>query len=353
MDYYALRKEGIALIEKYSGHIWTDFNVHDPGVTILEALCYVLTELGYKIDFPLEDILYSAPDKTGFSLKENAFYTAPEILPCQPVTITDFRKLLIDRIEVVNDAWVFFSDGEERERDLLEVWLLPDEDSTVSAEEVIKEAHQVLAAHRNLCEDMAGIHILPREECQLEATIFIDNKIDPEKTAARLLFALEKNLLNPALTRYSVTEMLEKNIPPETIFDGPEMYHGYSSNDSLSSFPKQLDLLKVMNTILDVEGVYHISDLAVTFKGKRYTDHIALDYCLPIFVPKFSGSGGHKLSFHKNDTLLPFNEAESVQFYEQLKSQQKRNYSIDTVTETGISHREGRFRAVSDYLSIQ
>lgn len=352
MDYHALRKEGIALIEKHSGHVWTDFNKHDPGVTILEALCYVLTELAYKANFPIEDILCSAPDKTGFILQENAFYTASEILPCQPVTTIDFRKLLIDRIEAVNNAWVF-SAGEEQAAHLLEVWLLLDEDTTASEEEVIEEARQVLAAHRNLCEDTGKISILPREECQLEAAIFIENKIDPEKTAARIIFELEKTLLNPTLKRYSVEQLLEKDLPLEVIFDGPEMRHGYFSNHTLTAFPRDLDLLKVMNTILNIDGVYHISDLSVTFKGKRYTDHISLDQCLPVFLPRFSTEAGHKLSFYKNETILPFKEEESFQIYEQLKSQQQRNYAIDTAMPREINYKEGRFRNISHYLSLQ
>ena len=43
-----LREMGIEEIQKLSGKIWTDFNLHDPGVTILEQLCYALTDLGVQ-----------------------------------------------------------------------------------------------------------------------------------------------------------------------------------------------------------------------------------------------------------------------------------------------------------------
>ncbi len=39
-DFSSLRQEGIALVQALSGGTWTDYNLHDPGVTILEALCY-------------------------------------------------------------------------------------------------------------------------------------------------------------------------------------------------------------------------------------------------------------------------------------------------------------------------
>ncbi|MCP4658446.1 MAG: hypothetical protein GY856_23780, partial [bacterium] len=49
MDYTSLRQEGIRHLERMAGGRWTDFNVHDPGITILEQLCYALTDLGYRI----------------------------------------------------------------------------------------------------------------------------------------------------------------------------------------------------------------------------------------------------------------------------------------------------------------
>ncbi|MGP1667606.1 MAG: hypothetical protein ACTS5I_17245, partial [Rhodanobacter sp.] len=32
-----LRERGIALIQALSGAVWSDYNYHDPGVTLLEA----------------------------------------------------------------------------------------------------------------------------------------------------------------------------------------------------------------------------------------------------------------------------------------------------------------------------
>ena len=36
-DYNKLRREGILNIEKLAGNVWTDYNTHDPGITMLEA----------------------------------------------------------------------------------------------------------------------------------------------------------------------------------------------------------------------------------------------------------------------------------------------------------------------------
>jgi hypothetical protein len=34
-DYYRLRREGIGFVEKLGSRLWTDYNTHDPGITIL------------------------------------------------------------------------------------------------------------------------------------------------------------------------------------------------------------------------------------------------------------------------------------------------------------------------------
>lgn len=98
MDYELLRKEAISYIQRVGGKIWTDYNSHDPGITILEVLCYAITDLGYRSNFPIEDLL---ADESG-SLK-NQFFPASKILPSTPVTINDYRKFLMD-VEVVEEA---------------------------------------------------------------------------------------------------------------------------------------------------------------------------------------------------------------------------------------------------------
>ena len=57
MDFALLRKEGIEMIRKLAGKSWTDYNAHDPGITLLEILCYAMTDLSYRLDFPINDLL--------------------------------------------------------------------------------------------------------------------------------------------------------------------------------------------------------------------------------------------------------------------------------------------------------
>jgi hypothetical protein len=104
MDFERLRQEGLGYIEKLSSNIWTDYNSHDPGITILEALCYAITELGYRSNLEIKDLLTQASGQT--------FFTARQILTSAPLTITDYRKLLVD-IQGINNAWLFMDGKQE------------------------------------------------------------------------------------------------------------------------------------------------------------------------------------------------------------------------------------------------
>ena len=59
MDYSALRESGMELIRRWAGESWTDHNVHDPGITILEACSYAMTELGLRLQLDVADLLRS------------------------------------------------------------------------------------------------------------------------------------------------------------------------------------------------------------------------------------------------------------------------------------------------------
>jgi hypothetical protein len=90
---------------------WTDYNVHDPGITILEAFCYAITDLAYRIGWNIEDILTpeAAASDPLQPYPNQAFPTAREILTVNPVTPNDFRRLLID-LDGVRNAWILCKD---------------------------------------------------------------------------------------------------------------------------------------------------------------------------------------------------------------------------------------------------
>ena len=104
-DFNYLREEGLKYIQQLSGKLWTDHNLHDPGITILEVLCYALMDLGYRTGFPMNDMVREADG----SVTSNSFHPANKIFTSDPITLNDYRRLLVD-IPGIRNAWLFPED---------------------------------------------------------------------------------------------------------------------------------------------------------------------------------------------------------------------------------------------------
>ncbi|MGM9475503.1 hypothetical protein ACS5PU_03690 [Pedobacter sp. GSP4] len=120
MQFDKLREMGINRIQALSKSNWSDYNLHDPGVTTLEALCYAITDLGYRLTFDMQDLLANDPNAAEAGIDFRNFFTARQILHNAPVTIKDFRKLLMDvaiQAETetlgIKNAWVIPADEAE------------------------------------------------------------------------------------------------------------------------------------------------------------------------------------------------------------------------------------------------
>src|SRR6185312_9040391 len=210
LNFDTLRSDAIAYLGNLSGKIWTDYNVHDPGITILEALIYAVLDLGYRTNLPIVDLLTRKP---GDESKDNNFFTASQILTNNPLTITDFRKLLID-IKGVKNAWLEIEDQlpvdfcktnnnnfNESFINLQEdvckcdslnglyhvfIELEMDYDSNTASDTQTQEYNEIiynikcaLMSHRNLCEDFIDIKIL----CKLKTGMCADIELQPDANA--------------------------------------------------------------------------------------------------------------------------------------------------------------------------
>ena len=103
MDYAQLLEYGLAYIRQAGNRLWTDFNAHDPGVTILEALTLALNDLSYRSSAAMADLL-TRPGGKAPSL-EGTMFPAERILPNAPTTTDDYRKLLLENIPGIRNVW--------------------------------------------------------------------------------------------------------------------------------------------------------------------------------------------------------------------------------------------------------
>ena len=284
-DYNFLRAEGIKLIEKLSGRVWTDYNAHDPGITILEALCYTLTDLGYRTSFEIKDILTPSDRQSD---QNNSFYTARQILTSNPVTITDYRKLIIDT-DGVKNAWVEISNDYEvllylntekpedtkpgsfkltynsesdneplRIKGLYKITIDYDEDIIAeNKQELVNTTiRKKLNVHRNLCEDFLSIRPVDYELFKMEAEVKVTEGTDIERINAKI-FQVIYNFFSPSIKFYTFEQMMEKGHRADEIFEGPSLKNGFIDTKELENSERYMDihLSDIINLISEIPGV--------------------------------------------------------------------------------------------------
>ncbi len=308
LDYATLRQEGLRLLERLAGPEWTDFNEHDPGITILEQYCYALSELAYRCNFSIPDLLSSGGTNPYASLHKPS-----DILTSQPVTLTDLRKLAID-VEGVNNAWiekidqaepkVFYdrhgllapldkqkkpmaSEGGEGTgpddpkkfiqlkggdglepvnlkglyRVLIEQRLEPN----TNRADISAKVKEKLLAHRPLCMDFVSVEVMKAQKIRLKANI----EIGPLGNAVGILAAIHHKLntfIAPPVPFHTLAERLAAGLHIDEIFDGPSLEHGFIDTEELQCRVRKtaVRVSDLIHEIMDVEGVLMVKQLSLS-----------------------------------------------------------------------------------------
>jgi hypothetical protein len=167
-DWTSLVEAGVARIEALAGDTWTDFNEHDPGVTLLHALAYALTDLGYRAEHPIADLL-TGPD--GQIDADGACLFPPErIFPCAPVSLLDLRKRLLDEMPGLLNVWIDRLPSDDPAlTGRYRVWLLPGPGAGGTRADLIStgeghnlQEHSVVLIRGGRVKDLPGVryHII-------------------------------------------------------------------------------------------------------------------------------------------------------------------------------------------------
>ena len=323
LDFEMLRKEGLEHIGNLSGKIWTDHNTHDPGITVLEVLVYAIMDLGYRTNLPFKDLI-AFETRNG---KDDNFLTPLEVLTSNPVTITDYRKLLLE-VKGVRNAWLESTPQKEElflnpnnntlfckgnipgasnnpvatfdiykkiELNGLYRVYLEKENNSVDNNQLIGEVKKKLNSHRNLCEDFSCIEVLT----PLEIGICLEAELHPEYTPEKVykeIFTKIKQYIQPEIQYYTLEELLDKGKTIDEIFAGrpfSEKSFGFVDTEELENFDRRsvIHLSDVYQVILNIEGVRKIKNIVI--KGGQIVNQYAQDWIeanrIPDgFVPVFS-----------------------------------------------------------------
>jgi hypothetical protein len=293
-DFLFLRKKGLEHIEQLSSKLWTDYNSHDPGVTFLEMLCYAITDLGSRVNLPLENIL--APEDQSAKKIEAQFFKALQILPSKPVTELDYRKLFVD-IDGVKNCWLkpyektVYVDCKKDELaykpenldnnstnfrlqglNSVVVDFDPLDEKIYSTpklkekryNKIKKEITTLYHQNRNLCEDLVDISKVETQAISVCASIDVNTDADEELVHAEVIRAID-NYFSPSIKFYPLKQMFEKGYTSDEIFEGPVLKNGFIDPKELQAarLRTEVRLSDIMQLIMDIEGVNVIKEISI------------------------------------------------------------------------------------------
>ncbi|MTV36314.1 hypothetical protein [Duganella radicis] len=271
LDFDGLRRNGIDLLQSLSGKKWTDYNLHDPGVTLLELLCYGLTDLVYRTDFDVADFLTDASGAIDFEAQ--ALFPPQAIFPNQPVTDIDFCKLIYDRLPEVDDVWINAGSTGGRPNGLFSVFVKPRESlfhaREVSDEDLRQSVLALLSQNRNLGRDVEEVRIVASRPYMLAGEIEIDDSRPAAEIYADLYFQCAKMISSGGrISRFE--EMRAKGMRWEDMLEGPLTGHGYIEDGHFSVPNYEIDSIKLIALAHHVPGVKQVKKLCLmTRKGKE------------------------------------------------------------------------------------
>jgi hypothetical protein len=178
LSFDALRRVAIKAAQDASGDSWTDYNTHDPGVTLLEQTLYAATEIAYRADHPVRDLLTRSDGV--FDASRLGLFPPIDVLPGRPVTLHDLGRCLSHLPEVDR---VFVRPAPET--GLVDFLVIPS--AKAAPEDAIEAVRHAHGQARLIGSDTGRIHVAHAHPVRIEAQIAIDALARPERVAAEVL----------------------------------------------------------------------------------------------------------------------------------------------------------------------
>ncbi|GAA5216503.1 DUF1508 domain-containing protein [Corallincola platygyrae] len=373
-----LYNQGISQIISLSSELWSDYNRHDPGITMLEVLSYLLTELSYRLDWPVQDILVDGIADSDSASRESLmaahFPPADEVLPAAALTERDYRKLLVDLPNIQN-AWLaplpvqLYLDCKTGEvtrkarngKNIKKLSVaggyqvsleLADGLNAQAKAETVAAAETLLHQQRNLCEWFTKPRLISKQAFILCGEIEIAPKADAKQVFADVMQAVHQHLQAP-ITSQPPELSLNSVDWADALFNGPLLDHGYISDQAIgqAELKKEIRLSDLINLIMDIDDVVAVRELIINPDGQ--TQPLKNVWVVPVMPGRkavLKPQSGH-LAFFKHQMPAFYDKAQAIAL---LKAQLKQSQAQQ---EQAVSYQlqatPGQNRQISAYQTIQ
>ncbi len=358
LNFESLQQKGLDYIQEHSSSAWTNLNPSDPGITILEQLCFAFTELGYCNDFPMRDILTNREEKL---VLKNQFFLPEDILTTTPITTSDYIKYLIDRVEGVKNATVqtlkttlpqvkgaYAFDILLSDYFLMEIILQEFLDIT---DPTCESAFFNLNYVRNLGEYFLTPTPLQPKSYQLVGTIEIDPRSELDEVLKKVQYQVN-NYIFPNVVQTGYDHLKEKRVKTNDIFNGPILKNGWIPDDSMQTKNDVVKDFEIMKQIELLPEVVSVSSLSFWPEdGNKY--EICCGENEILFLDVISSFNDGKFIV-KSDGVQKNDNVKTQQISDLIKMEQPENKTESVAAvKMAPSPPTGKYRDIEDYYSIQ
>jgi len=305
----SLWQQALDTVKQQSGQLWTDTAEHDPGVTLLQALSYGVSDLAYRHTLPLADLLTPPKEQQG---KEDGLFPASfgpqQALTCAPVTADDYRRALLDlqnkdekflfrNVQLLReerqDAYQYYFDPGTREFHFQQ----PKTDNpqhfhvqggyrlqlelnrgVQKTTEVEGHLERFLQDNRLLCEQVRHIDWLKSEEVDVEVVLELDDDFQHAPVVLAQVYQLLEAWLSPQAQRHRAAALKDQGVSTESIYQGPQLEHGWISQLPADT-DTYLDISSVATPLQALAGVKSLQILRFKKGGGWTYDLKAGHYC--------------------------------------------------------------------------
>ena len=372
LDFTKLREQGLEYIQELSGEVWTDYNSHDPGVTILEQLCYSITDLAVRTSLPVEDLLTTHNKDVPLNFRKNGFSLPQNILSSHPVTLNDTRKLILDHFDKIQNVWIKISETrafEEAVNGINRIEIVPKIDflnainaSTTEKDKFLNEVNLFLSENRNIGERFESAHLLEAQDISISFKVILKEDTDLERTIAQVFIQLLEYIYTP-VQFYSLHEMQKSGAGMEDIFAGPKMSSGFLRND----FPdKQLKLIHIdelQKILTKVEGLircevypFDNNQQEINVEPGKFFHVLQTDQVSNLLDNRFDRIYQH-MSVSINGKELPvyiLNKQRINSIFSEIWMKKHRSFPLEnSMNELLKSLKKGSYRNPGEYYSMQ
>ena len=249
-----LRQQGMTRIQQFAPNSWTDHNRFDPGVTVLEALVYVLSDLSYKLDYPVPELL--AQQHGGGSVK---FHEPEQVLFSHCVTQDDYRRLILDLLDVKN-VHVTLRQSESSNATILDFNVLlyaPDDDKKAQVTQLISHA---FSQARCVNHSLGNIAFYDISKVTVGMTLSLQH-VDNLVALLTQLYTLIGREISPDIPKYSAQQLLQRGMSVEQIYQGPKLQHGFVLDKDLhkSAYSVRLFSSNILSVLHGHENIERVN----------------------------------------------------------------------------------------------